>query len=169
MSGPLPQLATYSDLADFSRLAIDLDDMDNAQTSQLVTQLIALHARSLPVYLADAAPFAATKHEHAKDVVNMIAADQMMTVDKLADYKVERNQAVSTGYFPIEFTGFHDLSINYLLSELVRRQESEISTIDAICDKLKDAPSIRPLAEESLGAAKGHLESLQELLRSVTA
>ena len=143
--------------------------MDNVQTSQVVNQLLSLHARSLPVYLSDAAPFTTAKFAHAKDIVEMIAADQMMTVDKLADYKMERNEAVLLGQFPIEFTGYHDLSIDFLLDELVRRQKQDMETIGRICDELKSQPEILPLAQETLGAAKGHLESLEELLRGVTA
>ena len=142
--------------------------MNSVGTTQLVNQLISIHARSLPAYLSDAAPFVTAKHAYAKDVVEMIAADQSMTVDKLADYLIERNQPVKTGTFPIEFTGYHDLSIEFLLDDMLVRQKSEIEMIEGIVDALKSDPMIRPLAEEALGAAKGHLESIEEIRRGVS-
>ena len=63
----------------------------------------------------------------------------------------------------MEFTGLHDLSLEYLLSELVRRQQADVDRIGEIATLLRTDPAAHALAEEALGAAKGHLASLREL------
>ena len=55
------------------------------QTSRLLNELIALHARSLSVYLSDASPWMTAKNAHAKDVLDLVAADQQLMVDRLAE------------------------------------------------------------------------------------
>ena len=68
------------------------------------------------------------------------------------------------GEFPLEFTSLHDLSIDYLLGILIQRQENDITAIQECIEPLGSAPLAQALAEESLGAAKGNLDSLQELV-----
>lgn len=136
------------------------------EVAGILNRLIAIHARSLPVYLADAVPWVATQNAQAKDTVDMIAADQLLTVERLAEEVTAQGGIVSQGAFPMEFTGLHDLSMSYLLSEMVRRQAAEVVEIDELVQGLSSDASARPVAEEVLGAAKGHLESLGELLQA---
>ena len=134
----------------------------------ILNRLIAIHGRSLSVYLADAAPWATSQDAHAQDVLDMIAADQLLTVDRLADEVMATGGAVRQGAFPMAFTGLHDVSIGYVVTELVRRQAADVVEIDELVGELDSAAAARPLAEEALGAAKGHLESLNELLHSTS-
>lgn len=131
-----------------------------------LNRLIAIHARSLPVYVADAAPWGTSQDMHAQDVIDMIAADQLLTVDRLADEVMSQGGAVKQGAFPMEFTGLHDLSIGYLIGEMTRLQANDVVEIDRLVGMLDEDAAARPLAEEALGAAKGHLESLSELLNA---
>lgn len=134
--------------------------------ANILNRLIAIHARSLPVYLADAAPWVADQNAPAKDTLDMIAADHLLTVDRLAEEVIAQGAAVNQGAFPTEFTGLHDLSMSYLVGEMARRQASEVVEIDDLVGQLSADAAARPVAEEALGAAKGHLESLNELLQA---
>ncbi len=131
----------------------------------ILNRLLVIHARSLAVYLADAVPWGRPEDEHARDVLVMIAADQLTTVDRLANAIQEQGGVVLKSEFPMEFTGFNDLSIEYLISELVRYQAADVVEIEELVTQLDSDASSRPLAEETLGAAKGHLETLTELMQ----
>jgi len=135
-------------------------------TCRLLNQLISIHARSLPVYLMDAAPWVAKRESHATDVLNIVAADHELTADRIAELVMERGGAVSLGAFPMPFTGLHDLSLEYLISQLVLHQRNDTQRIQQIVELLASDPVAKSVAEETLGAAKGHLESLEELLNS---
>ena len=73
-------------------------------------------------------------------------------------------QDVDPGEFPIQFTSLHDLSIDYLLEQLVKEQRAIISICEqAVNDLAADAMS-QAVAQEAIGNAKAHLDSLQELV-----
>ena len=64
----------------------------------------------------------------------------------------------------MEFTDTHDLSLDYLLGKLAFYQKQDIAAIEQCVPDLAGDPQGRALAEEALGTARGHLESLEELL-----
>lgn len=142
--------------------------MKSSEVCSLLNDLIAILARSLPVYLSDAAPWMTQRDAHAKDVVDLIAADQLMTVDQLAELVFDKGGIVHQGIFPMDFTGLHDLSLDYLLVQMVKRQREDVQRIAAVVEQLTEDARVKAVAEESLGAAKGHLESLEELTRGLS-
>ncbi len=138
-------------------------------TVQLLNRIIALHASSLPVFAADAAPFSSTSDDHARDVLDMIAADHQLTVSKLAEVVIDRGGAVAQCGFPAGFTAYHDLSLNFLIGKMAQRQKNDVATIEKVAAKLTGDNEAHALIEEALGAAKGHLQSLEELAHAATA
>ncbi len=62
------------------------------------------------------------------------------------------------------FTDTHDLSLDYLLTEMAYYQKQDIAAIERCVADLAGDPEARALAEEALGNARGHLASLEELL-----
>lgn len=137
--------------------------MSDATTNRLLNHLVAIHNRSLPVYLTYAAPAWHDGEEAAKETMRLIAADQRETAERLAAMIIENGATVNNGEFPIYYTGYHDLSFDFLLKEIIKEQKEDIVTIERIVSKLSLVPLAKALAQETLGAAKGHLESLIEL------
>jgi hypothetical protein len=74
-----------------------------------------------------------------------------------------RNFNVDAGEYPMSYTGLNDLSIEYLIERMIEQQKRDISSIEQCVEQLNLAPMAQTLAKESLGAAKGHLDSLIEL------
>ena len=64
----------------------------------------------------------------------------------------------------MEFTDLNLLSLDYLLTELVRWQKADVQAIEQLAAELAEGSEDRALAEEVLGNARGHLQSLEELL-----
>ena len=98
------------------------------------------------------------------DALETMADEVQRTADRLGEMILSGGGEILQGEFPLEFTGFHDLSIDYLLGILIQRQEHDITTIQECIEPLGSAPLAQALAEESLGAAKGNLDSLRELV-----
>ncbi|MCA9142336.1 MAG: hypothetical protein H6821_11375 [Planctomycetaceae bacterium] len=143
--------------------------MSDVTTNRLLNHLIAIHNRSLPVYLTYAAPAWHGGEEAAKETMRLIAADQRETAERLAAMVTENNGVVNNGEFPIYYTGYHDLSFDFLLNEIIKEQKEDIATIESVVSKLSLVPLAKALAEETLGAAKGHLESLVELKQAAAS
>lgn len=137
--------------------------MSDVTTNRLLNRLIAMHNCSLPAYLTYAAPAWHSGEEAAKETLGTIAADQRETSERLAAMVTEQRGVVDNGEFPIYYTGYHDLSFDFLLGEIIKEQREDIGEIENVVERLGLSPLARALAEETLGAAKGHLDSLEEL------
>ncbi len=137
--------------------------MNAANTNDILNRLLIVHFRSLPHYLHYATPSWHQGDETARDTLQVITDDQLRTVDRLGEMILENDGTVEYGVFPMLFTSYHDLDFSYLLNKLVDRQKKDIRAIEACVEMLTFAPMAKAVAEECLGAAKGHLDSLEDL------
>jgi hypothetical protein len=123
-----------------------------------LNRLLQIHYRSLPMYLASAKPWVPRGQEKAAETLELVVADQKRTIEKITQALLDLGADIRVGEFPMVFTDMHDLSVDYVLKELVEAQRQDIAAIEVcVADLAGD-----PLAQEALGAAKGHLESLEE-------
>lgn len=136
--------------------------MTEPSTVDLLNRLLVLHSRSLASYLNYARPWALQAHPKTLAVLEQMVADQQDTVDRLAKMILETSP-VEPGEYPIAFTGWHDLSVEWLVNKLIERQQKTILLIQRIVSELNLAPYAQAVAKEVLGQAKGHLENLQEV------
>ena len=140
--------------------------MASDNTLLLLNQLHVLHSRSLPVYLRYAEPWMADNQDQILQSLQLIASDQTQTADDFARLIRENGWAVDPGEFPMPYTGYHDLSFDYVLGIMIKEQQQMISQLEQIISELGTAPLYQAKAEEALGAAKAHLEVMQSLNES---
>lgn len=139
--------------------------MNAAQSIKTLNRLLVFHHRSLPMYLSYAVPWKRQNDQAALDVLSHIVEDQKEMVDRIGEMILEREGDIEHGEFPIYFTGLHDLSVEYLLHRVVADQRRDIAAIEQCVTELESDPLAKALAQECLGAAKGHLDSLEELIQ----
>jgi len=137
--------------------------MNSAKTISVLNQLVRLHNRSLVSYLCYAPPTWHVGDEQARTTLALIAAQQKEIVDRAGELVVEQSGVVDYGAYPMFYTGFHDLSFEFLLGQLLTEQGNSIHALDECVARSEGSPRVSELAEEALGMAKGHLESLREL------
>lgn len=128
-----------------------------------LNRLFEIEHRSLPTYLADACPWTHTGDEKATATLANIVADQQALAGRIAELIDDRSGRVDTGSFPMEYTDMNLLSLDFLLLELVRCQKRDIASIEQVVSALAADREARDLAEEVLGAARAHLEALEDL------
>lgn len=136
--------------------------MSSASTIDVLNRLVVFHQASLPMYLRFAAPYLGSDGA-AADVLQHIASDQEAMADRLAQMVLENGGTVVSGEFPMTYTGYHDLGLEFLRARLVEQQRAHIRRIQESVERLALVPMARALAEEALGEAKGHLQSLEEI------
>ncbi len=134
------------------------------KTQGALTQVLVAQYRSLAMYLQSAAPWAHPGDDRAASTLSHIVADQTALCARIADYIIDRFGRLETGDFPMEFTGLNDCSLDYMVRELISSEKGIITAIESSLGALVLDSAALALGEESLGAARGHLESLQELL-----
>ncbi|HEV3416411.1 MAG TPA: hypothetical protein VG056_06345 [Pirellulales bacterium] len=121
--------------------------------------------RSLPMYLAGADPWTHPGDEPAAKVLADVVADQQLYAGRIAEAILQKRGRVDNGDFPMEFTELNMLSFDYLLTEMARRQKLDIAAIERCVADLASDLELQVLAEEVLGNARGHLESLHEVVK----
>lgn len=137
--------------------------MNAPSTNDLLNRLLILHERSLPMYLSYAGADRIESSPQVAAVMRQMVEDQKRTVDRIATLILDSNGQVDRGKFPMDFTGYNDLSVKFLLKKTIERQEKTIAAIERIVEALATAPFAQAAAREALGEAKGHLENLQEV------
>jgi hypothetical protein len=142
--------------------------MTEPTTNEILNRLLILHSRSLAMYLNYARPWALQAHPKSLAVLEQMVADHEDTVDRLAGMILETGP-IDSGEFPIIFTGWHDLSVEWLVDKLIERQKKTITMIEKLVSQLALAPYAQAVAKETLGQAKGHLENLQEVAGELQA
>jgi hypothetical protein len=137
--------------------------MKQADISSILNRVVVMHGRALPVYLNDATPWTSGGTEDAQAALKSIAADQLFTVNRLADYIQSLGGAVNLGSFPMHYAGWNDLSLSFLTSKATQNQAREIAELEFLLPQLDADPKAKALVEEALGAAKAHLDTLADL------
>jgi hypothetical protein len=140
--------------------------MKKVDVSSVLNRIVSLHARSLPVYLTDAVPYLAAGSEAAQDSLKAIADDQVLMVNRIADHIQSLGGAVNPGSFPMHFAGWHDLTLDFLTAKSAERQANDIVEMESLIPVLASDPKAQSLAEEALGAAKAHLDTLADIAAS---
>jgi len=142
--------------------------MNGISTTEVLNRLVAIHNRSLPMYLSEAPPWTQRRDAAAREALMQIVADQKTMVDRLGQMILEKDGAVDLGEYPLDFTAKHDLSLEFLLGELVAHQRRDVAAIEECVRQLEHGSMARAVAQEALGEAKGHIESLQELAQEIS-
>lgn len=138
--------------------------MMSASTNDVLNRLLVVHNRSLPLYLVDAAPWMRPGDEHAWETLALIAEDNRATVDRIAHLILDGDGEVDLGDFPLNFTRYNDLSMEFIVQEVLRLQVRDIVTIERCVEELSNSPLAKAVAQESYGAALAHLDTLKELI-----
>ena len=134
-------------------------------TIDALNQLLEIHYRSLPTYLTEAAPWTHEGDEQATAAVEDIVASYKAIVTRLADEIQDRNGVVDPGDYPSEYTDLHFLSLDFLLLEIQASLDRDIESIQQCVQWLQQDRVGLALAEEALGNARGHRQTIAELLK----
>jgi hypothetical protein len=135
-----------------------------ADAIHLLNRLLAIHCRSFPQYLRYSRPHVPPGRTDELEALEAVAIDQDALAERISRMITDARFLPRTGEFPMEFTDMHDLDIDFLLQATVRYQEQDVAAIEQLVDRLYAAPAAKAVAEEALGMAKGHLDSLRELV-----
>ena len=138
--------------------------MNQVPFTILLNRLLAIVGRSFPQYLQYSRPYVPNGRDVLTETIESIVSDQNGIADRISEMLIEADALPRSGEFPIEYTDTHDLSIDFLINMAIQYQQQDIDAVNKIAEQLQLAPAAKSLAEEALGMAKGHLESLREII-----
>lgn len=124
---------------------------------------------SLPQYLSNTRPWTRREDEPAKQLVEQIIHQQRRDIDRITEMLESARQPLPPAHYPMSFTDTHDLSIEHLILELIHYEGLDVAALE-LCVALAGPDVVaKSLIEEVLGAARAHLESLQEIAATPAA
>ncbi len=134
-------------------------------TREALNRLWIIHNFSLPSYLNYAPPRWDEEDGVAARLLDNIVRDQQQLADRIGKMVIKYGGELAMGRYPYRFTSLHDLSSPYLWAELLRYQRQTVDAIENLMTQLPTASIAQALAEECLGVAKAHLDSMRESTR----
>ncbi len=140
--------------------------MAEPEIYRALNRLLTILERSMPMYLSYASPWVRRGDSKAVTALEAIVEQQRKLAERVAELVLQRGP-INLGEFPVEFYDTHDLSLDYLLSRLVDYQRRDVAALERCVDDLQSDRPSAAVAEEALGAARGHLEILEELAASL--
>jgi hypothetical protein len=143
--------------------------MSQPSTIHLLNRLLGIVSRSFLQYLKFSQPYVPLGRKEVMEVLETMVTDQNSMADRISQMVMDQKELARTGEFPMEFTGLHDLDIDFLIHRAMVYQQQDIELVGQLSHQLQLSPAAKSLAEETLGMAKGHLQSLQELVQEQTA
>ena len=133
------------------------------ETLDNLNRIVVSLDQSLAHYLSDAVPYVSDDAKFGWDVVQSISENQQELVDRVGSFILQQGGGVSSGSYPIQWSALHDVSFEFLLPHLINNQNQLINVLEG-CVADNYSIQARSLAEEALGQAKAHRDSLEELL-----
>lgn len=137
-----------------------------SKSVDLLNQLLHLHVRSLAMYVSETAFWrgAASQDADFDRALRALVLDQRTLGDRIAQAITGRYGAVRPGSYAMEFTDKQDLAVEYLLGEALNYERRALAVKQSIRQAIPagDAEAVE-LVDEAIGAAKGHIESLEKL------
>ncbi len=138
-------------------------------TIDILNRMLGVYNASLVSYIKYAEPWVAYGQEESMALVKDAIEDQERSVKVLGERILELGGIVQPGAYPLTFTSFHDVSLDYLLNVLLVTQQDDIDVIQQCVNSLEVDTRDRAIAEEILGNAQAHLETFQEIVSGETA
>jgi hypothetical protein len=135
---------------------------DTAANQALNEILVILH-RSLPAYLSHAAPWVAFGEEESHRVLARVVTEREDHVHRLSELLDARRHVINRGEFPMDFTSLHDVSLDFLIKQLIHEERQNVARIEACERRLTGDREGRTLAAEALAIAQRHLRWLETM------
>lgn len=128
----------------------------------VLNQLLVLHSRSLAVYLRDASPWVSPADAAATEALDALIDNNIDFADRFGELIMAEGGNPANGEFPMEYTGYNDCALSFLLPKVKAEQENTVRWIEQFVASLDDDPMAKAFAQEALGAAKAHRDALNE-------
>ena len=143
--------------------------MNGQQMLPILDDLFAIEKFSLASYLRYAPPWSKPDEEPLRNLIRNIGDDQQRNANRVGSLILEHCGHVEGGSFPMRFTAFNDLSLEYLARRVIEDQKRIVREVRMCANDLAGAPVTHSLALEILGAEQAHLDSLTKMLDGCTS
>jgi hypothetical protein len=130
----------------------------------ILNELFARLDCSLARYLSYARPWVRRRNMLLDAVVRRLSYEHEIYASNLARLIVDRRGAVRSSVFPMGFTSYNDLSLEYLAPKLLDDERALIVAAEDCANRLNDDPEARRIVEKIAASLRRYASLLAELL-----
>ncbi len=104
--------------------------MNPTEAIPSLERLLKLLCRSLPAYLANARPWAQTRHHEIQAALDRLVTDQQMYARRVAEAITQCGGRPDPGRFPASMAAKNDLGLEFLLQEVIDDQQRAAAAVE---------------------------------------
>lgn len=136
----------------------------------ILCRLVRLFRQSPLMYLSDSNVWTYRGDESLKLAIVDVIADHKNFVDRAETILVAEQSELPKSFFPLSFTGWHDVDLGFLLPSLIVDLEKRRSTLQSLRDQSdaivgrrgNSADKSAELIREAISSVDGHIEMLYQ-------
>jgi hypothetical protein len=145
--------------------------MASKQNEEVVlSRLVRLFRQSPLMYLSDSNVWTYRGDESLKLTLVDVVSDHQNFVDRAETILVAEQLELPQSFFPLAFTGWHDVDLGFLLPRLIADLEKRENALQNLRDQAdgivgqrgSGADKTAELVREAISAVEGHLDMLRQ-------
>ena len=145
--------------------------MASKQNEEVVlSRLVRLFRQSPLMYLSDSNVWTYRGDESLKLTLVDVVSDRQNFVDRAETILVAEQLELPQSFFPLAFTGWHDVDLGFLLPRLIADLEKRENALQDLRDQAdgivgqrgSGADKTAELVREAISAVEGHLDMLRQ-------
>ncbi len=145
--------------------------MTSKQNEEVVLcRLVRLFRQSPLMYLSDSNIWTYRGDESLKLTLVDVVSDHKNFVDRAETILVAEQFELPQSFFPLAFTGWHDVDLGFLLPTLIADLEKRENSLQKLRDQAdgivgqrgSGADKTAELVREAISSVEGHLETLRQ-------
>lgn len=133
----------------------------------ILNELFAKLDCSLARYLSYARPWVPRRNMLLDAVVRRLSYEHEIFARSIARLISDRRGAVDSCVFPMGFTSYNDLSLEYLAPKVLDHERGLIVTAEECAERLKDDPEARRIVGKIVASLRRYAALLAELLTPI--
>ena len=137
--------------------------MIDAQTRDLLQDIVRRESRSVLTYVGDAYPWTTARDSRAVDALRKLIAAEAGAVAELGRFLFRRHMpVVSLGSYPSSYTSMNFVALEYLLPRLIDYERRSTAQLERDLAAVRD-PEARAEVEKLLAVKRRNLPDLEGL------
>jgi hypothetical protein len=144
-----------------------VSNMERKCSVPVLNELLAELDCSLARYLSYARPRVPPPNMLLESLVRRLSYEHEMFASSIARLIYDRRGTVNSCAFPMDFTSYNDLSLEYLAPRLLEHERALIATAEECAERLHDDPEARRVVRKIVVSLRRYAALLAELLAPI--
>ena len=140
------------------------NNINHKNSVPILNELFAKLDCSLARHLSYARPWVRRPNMLLDALVRRLSYEHEIFASNIARLIYDRRGAVRSCVFPMGFTSYNDLSLEYLAPKVLDHERALIVTAEECADRLKDDPEARRVVDKIVASLRRYAAVLAELL-----